>query len=130
MKAFLVLMMLTVAFSLSRCDKDEVPNPGLDKSVITNVEGPASGKIGQEIIFEVTLQGYNGCAISGELQENIDGTTRIIKGKVIYHGEACYQALVSIVKTYTFKASATGTYELKFLKVDNTFITHTINVIN
>lgn len=128
MRTFLILMLiLSGTFSLSSCDKDDVEDSGFDKSVITNVEGP-SGTVGQEIILQVTLQGNNGCAVSGQLQESVEGNTRTIKGKVIYQGEVCHQALVSIVKNYTFKASTAGTYELKFLKIDNTFITHTITV--
>ena len=121
-------MTLSCTLSLISCDKNKVAHPGFDNSVITKVEGPVSVAVGQEIDLQVTLQGYNGCAVSGQLQENIYGNTHIIKGKVIYEGDACFQALVSIVKTYKFKGSANGTYELKFLKVDNTFITHTITV--
>lgn len=92
------------------------------------MEGPTSVQVGQEISLEVTLQGINGCASSGEFQETGDGNTRVIKGSVIYTGEACYQALKAITKSYNFKASATGKYELKFVKADKTFITHTVTV--
>lgn len=125
-----LIIMLTGSLLLISCDKNELSHSGFDNSVITKVEGPASGSVGQEIDLEITLQGYNGCAVAGQLQESIYGNTRVIKGKVIYEGEACHQALVSVVKSYMFKTSSAGTYELKFLKVDNTFITHTITVIN
>jgi hypothetical protein len=124
------MLILSGTFSLSSCDKEDIWDYTLENSVITKVEGPTSGVVGQEITLEVTLQGNNGCAVSGQLQETVEGNTHVIKGKVIYQGEVCTHALVSIAESYTFKASSAGTYELKFLKADKAFITHTITVSN
>jgi hypothetical protein len=128
MKIFLALLILSGTLSLSSCEKEEVKNSDIVKSAIIKAEGPTSGTVGQEIALQITLQGNNGCAVSGELQESADGNTRTIKGTVTYKGEICHQALVSVTKIYTFKANTAGTYNLKFVKADDTFISHTIIV--
>ncbi|WP_207423060.1 hypothetical protein [Desertivirga brevis] len=129
-KILVFMLIISGTFCQISCDKDKTSDFSLENSVITKVEGPTSVAVGQEINLEVTLQGNNSCAASGQLQEKVDGNTRIIKGSVIYQGEACYQALISIAKNYTFKASSTGKYEFKFVKADKTFVTHTVMVTN
>lgn len=74
------------------------------------------------------MQGNNGCAVSGVLKEMADGNVRTVAGKVNYQGDICTQAIVFLVVDYSFKASAPGTYELKFLKADKTYLNHTIKV--
>jgi hypothetical protein len=62
------------------------------------------------------------------LQEIVNGNIRTIAGKVNYQGQVCTQALVTIVSNYSFKASAPGNYELRFLKADKTYLIHSIKV--
>lgn len=119
---------LIVFFALGSCGKDLRTFPENESSAITMIEGPTTVKAGEELLVKVTLQGNNGCAVSGELKEIADGNLRTVAGKVHYKGEMCTQALVYLVVDYRFKASSPGTYELKFLKADKTFLTHTIEV--
>ena len=128
MKNYLVLIITLLGSLLVSCDKNDVSESEFDNSVITHVEGAASTAVGQQIELKVTLQGSNGCAVSGQLQENIQGKTRVIRGTVNYQGEVCHQALVPLVEIYKFQAAIQGTYELKFLKIDNTYVIHKITV--
>jgi hypothetical protein len=128
MKNYLALVITLLGSLLVSCDKNDVSESEFDNSVITHVEGPATAAVGQQVELMVTLQGNNGCAVSGQLQENIEGKTRVIRGKVNYQGEACHQALVPVVEIYKFQTAIKGTYELKFLKIDNTFVIHKITV--
>lgn len=111
----------------SGCDTDE-SEPDFGMSVITKVDGPTSGSVSQEITLQVTLQGNNSCAVRGELTETAGGNTRVIMGKVVHESVSCFPVLTSVLANYTFKTAAKGTYELRFVKADNTFITHVINV--
>lgn len=119
---------LILFLTLSGCDEETATLAGSENSFITNVEGPATAKVGEELLIKVTLQGMNGCAVSGGFEESVNGNIRTIAGKVYYQGSVCTQAIVSVVANYSFKASIAGTYELRFLKADKSFITHTVTV--
>lgn len=126
-----LIALFTIVFALliqTACDKDELPVTESGSSDITNVEGAATASVGQEIELKVTLQGMNGCAVSGTLKENVSGKSRFITGTVNYQGEMCYQALVSVTENYKFKATSKGVYDLRFLKIDSTVISHKITV--
>ena len=119
---------LIALLALGSCDKDSGTFSDNESSAITKIEGPTTSKAGEELLVKVTLQGNNGCAISGELKEIANGNLRTVAGKVNYKGEVCTQALVYLVVNYSFKTSTPGTYELKFLKADKTYLNHTIKV--
>jgi hypothetical protein len=119
---------LIIFLLLFGCDKETATVAGFENSAITKVEGPTTASVGQEVLIKVSLQGNNGCAVSGQLQETVNGSTRTIAGKVNYQGDVCTQAIVYIITNYSFKASSTGVYDLKFIKADGTFIVHTITV--
>ncbi|MGB4399963.1 MAG: hypothetical protein WBJ10_11380 [Daejeonella sp.] len=131
MKTLLNIMISATLITLSGvggCNKDSGTIAANEISAITEIEGPTTARVGEEQLFKVTLQGNNGCAVSGELKEIADGNLRTVAGKVHYKGEMCTQAIVYLVVDYRFKTSRPGTYELKFLKADKTFLTHTIKV--
>ncbi len=75
---------LIVFFALGSCGKDLRTFPENESSAITMIEGPTTVKAGEELLVKVTLQGNNGCAVSGELKEIADGNLRtkfITKGR-------------------------------------------------
>ena len=111
---------------ISSCKKPKAADSNFNKSSIIVVLGPKYGFVGHPVHYHVTLQGKNGCAVSGRLQDSVSGNSRTIKGSVIYNGDACAQKLVEIQTAYSFTPTVVGTYELKFLKLDGT--THTILV--
>jgi hypothetical protein len=120
----IVLSLLTVA----GCDKGSKSEEDPSYSVITKVEGPVSASIGQEIHIKVTLEGNNGCAVSGELHEIVAGDSRTITGKINYQGTVCPMIMVYMISDYSFKSTTPGIYQLKFLKRDGSYINHSVTV--
>jgi len=95
---------------------------------ITAVAGPDTVAVDEEITFEVTIKMSNEC---GELQRftETNGFPKNISALVIYNDCQCGSTTVSVTEPYTFTASATGTYELKFMTANaGTPIIKTITV--
>ena len=126
MRTFVGLAGLFVIVSLSAFDRFGSGGLTFKKAVIIKAEGPKFGKINRNLIFNIVLQGNNGCAKTARLQETAENKTRMIKGEVSYASGMCTQMLKEIKTTYTFKTTKRGTYYLKFLSEDNQYITDTL----
>ena len=68
------------------------------------------------------------CVQFDNFEENISGNTTIINVIAKYEGCICNEIAPTLKTSYKFKKLQTETYELKFLKDDNSYLTHTILV--
>ena len=112
------------------CARKQVANNCLfyTKAPVTKIEGATTVLVGQEIDLTVSFGCSNGCGQFDNFEENISGNTTIINVIAKYEGCICTEIAPTLKTSYTFKKSQTGTYELKFLKDDNSYLTHTIIV--
>ena len=95
---------------------------------MTKIEGANSALVNQEIILTVSFGCYSGCGQFGNFNEVISGNTTTISVNAKYEGCICTQDAPIRQTTYKFKKSQTGTFDLKFLQTENTYLTHTIIV--
>lgn len=98
------------------------------KAPVTKIEGANSASVNQELVLTVSFQCFNGCGQFGNFDEVISGNTTTITVNAKYEGCICTQDAPIRQITYKFKKSQQGTFDLKFLQTENTYLTHTITV--
>lgn len=81
---------------------------------ITAVAGETTMVVTDSIIFDVSVKLTNEC---GELQQftETNGFPKRISALSYYDECQCGSQAVTVIEPYTFKASAPGTYELRFV---------------
>lgn len=122
-----VLVVLFLATALISCSNDDDkpgPNPAIKVGLVTEVKGPATGKINEELSYDITFVVDNACGEFSKFSEFSIGDERGLQVEVKYPSEVCTQQVPAPKTTvYKFKSPAKGTYELKFKKSDKEFIT-------
>jgi len=115
---------------LFSCDKQQDKNNCLSytKAPVISIVGANTALVNQEIVLTVSFGCFNGCGQFGNFEETIAGNTSTINVNAKYEGCICTQDAPTRTTSYTFKKSQTGSYELKFLQGENSYLTHTINV--
>jgi len=120
-----VLFIITV---LTSCSNDnDSPQTGdgyiYKSSYATSVVGPVTGKVGQELIYNVSFQVENGC---GEFNKMTDVEFNKEVGYQVeakYPVTACSLPDPEIKKTnYKVKTTLAGTYYLRIAKSETEFI--------
>ena len=123
---FWMLILCSIIIQMS-CQKKSTENcSSTEQAFIGKVDGIKSGNVNQEIPFTVYFGLNNGCGKYGTVIENISGNTRTISVNATYIGCACTLMAGVISTNYIFKTTQAGTYYLKFLQGNNTFITDTL----
>ncbi len=115
---------------LTSCNKKKEEDKCIStiKAPVTRIEGPTTASVNQEINLTISFICFNGCGQFGNVEETIAGNTTTIKVNAKYTGCICTQDVPTRVTSYKFKKGQAGTYELKFLQTENTYLTHTIIV--
>ncbi|WP_347052005.1 hypothetical protein [Flavobacterium olei] len=128
LKSVLVVLFLSIAFVSCSNDDDEKTAPQTEKpALVTEVKGPATGKVNDELSYEVTFVLDNAC---GEFEKISEVTIGAVKGLQViakYPTGVCTQQVPEPKKTiYKFKSAAKGTFEIKFKKSETEFITQKV----
>lgn len=129
-EVILFLGSIIVLLSLMSCDREM---PGGDclsytTAQVTEVVGPNSVLVNQEIDLMVFYYLANGCGRIESLDETTSGKTTSISLKASYRGCVCATVILDGQISYKFKASQTGVYYLRFLQPNQTYLTDTIIV--
>lgn len=122
---FVVLFLATALISCSNDDdKPITPKPTTKVALVTDVKGPATGKVNEELSYDVTFIVDNACGEFSKISEVTIGTEKGLQVEAKYPSEVCTQQVLDPKKTvYKFKSAAKGTFEIKFKKSDKEFIT-------
>ena len=123
-----IAIVLFFAAVLTSCSSDsstpEVPKETYKSAFATNISGPETGKVNQELSYEIAYMVENGC---GDFNKLVNVEFRKESG---YQIEAKYPTntctlLQPEVRRYIHKISwaAAGTYYVRFAKSDDEFIT-------
>lgn len=125
-----VFLFFSIIITLLSCNKKNADNACLSftKAPVTKVEGANTALVNQVIILTVSFGCFNGCGQFGNFGEAITGNATTITVNAKYEGCICTQDAPTRQTTYKFKKSQTGTFDLKFLQTENTYLTHTIIV--
>lgn len=130
LKSVLVVLFLSIAFvsCSSDDDKEEPVTPVQTKTAfVTEIKGPATGKVNDELSYEVTFVVDNACGEFSKISETTIGTVKGLQIEAKYPSEVCTQQVPDPKKTvYKFKAATKGTFEIKFKKSEKEFLTQKV----
>ncbi|MFH7015343.1 hypothetical protein [Flavobacterium sp. FlaQc-47] len=122
--AIVVLFLATALISCSNDDDKPVTNPTTKVAFVTEVKGPPTGKVNDELSYDVTFIVDNACGEFSKISETAIGAVRGLQVEVKYPSEVCTQQVPDPKKTiYKFKSATKGTFEIKFKKSETEFIT-------
>src|SRR5688572_10923780 len=120
-----IIFLTVFTISFGSCSKNNIDKDCLEytRAFVSKVEGPSTGQINQEVNFQVYFGVHNGCGQFGNFEESIEANSRLIKVIAKYEGCICTQDAPGRIGDYKFRTSQTGTYFLKFLQVNNNYLT-------
>jgi hypothetical protein len=98
------------------------------KAYASNVTGPTTANVNQEIDLTVTFGVVNSCGVFGSFTESTAGNTTTVDISAKFSGCTCQQMPVLRTAVYKFKRAVAGTYNVLFYQTQTTFITYTITV--
>lgn len=126
-----IIFLITTLICIS-CSKEksapESLSPAVSQWIITNVEGPDTGRVNDSIPLTVYWPYASGCDVLDSFVE----TQRDYEVSIKAFGHTNYGFCTSNagIKTTTFffKTSSPGRYELKFLNPDNRYFLYEITI--
>ena len=129
LKSVLVVLFLSIVSFSCNNDDDEKPvdNPVSKAALVTEIKGPATGKVNDELSYEVFFVVDNACGEFDKISEVKIGTINGLQVIAKYPTGVCTQQVPDPKKTvYKFKATAKGTFDIKFKKSETEFLTKTV----
>ncbi|MDA6072810.1 hypothetical protein NJT12_24640 [Flavobacterium sp. AC] len=123
--ALVVLFLSTALISCSNDDdKPSVPDATTKVALVTEVKGPETGKVNEELSYDVTFIVDNACGEFSKISDATIGTEKGLQVEAKYPTGVCTLQVPDPKKTvYKFKSATKGTFEIKFKKSDKEFIT-------
>lgn len=121
---------IIVLLSLMSCDREIHGGDCISYTTaqVTEVVGPDSALVNQEIELVIFYYLANGCGRFESLEETTSGKTTSISLKASYRGCVCATVVLNGQTSYKFKASQAGVYYVRFLQPNQTYLTDTIIV--
>ncbi|MFB9080880.1 hypothetical protein ACFFLS_22295 [Flavobacterium procerum] len=128
LKSVLVVLFLSISFASCSNDNDEkTPVPTTKAALVTEIKGPATGKVNDELSYDVTYVVDNACAEFDKISEVTIGDVKGLQVIAKYPSQICTTEIPAPKKTvYKFKATAKGTFEIKFKKSETEFLTQKV----
>lgn len=128
LKSVLVVLFLSISFvSCSNDDNDEPETQTTKAAFVTEIKGPATGKVNDELSYEVTYTVDNACGEFDKISEVTIGAVKGLQVIAKYPTGVCTQQVPDPKKTvYKYKATAKGTIEIKFKKSETEFLTQKV----
>lgn len=124
-----VALMAFFAIGAASCsDDDSNTSTVLKEAFATEVTGPETGDVNQELTYTVKYAVDNECGLFNRYVETTSGTTKTIGIQAKYEANNCEAAAVIKDTIYKFKPTAAGTYSLKFKKSATEFVTKSVAV--
>lgn len=95
---------------------------------MTKVVGASTGTINQQIALTVSWPYSSGCDVLDKFEESRNGNIIIVKAYGHSEDGPCTMDAGYKTKIYNFVSTQTGTFELRFTNIDNSFISHTVTI--
>lgn len=125
LKSALVVLFLATALVSCSNDDDKVTAPGetTKNALVTTIAGPATGKVNEELSYDVTFTVDSACGEFSKIVEATIGTEKGLQVEVKYPTGPCTTQVPEPKKTvYKFKSATAGTFEIKFKKSETEFV--------
>jgi len=128
LKSALVVLFLSIGFaSCSNDDDNNTPAPTAKAALVTEIKGPATGKVNDELSYDVTYVVDNACGEFDKISEVTIGSVKGLQVIAKYPSEVCTQQVPEPKKTvYKFKSATKGTFEITFKKSETEFLTQKV----
>lgn len=128
LKSVLVVLFLSTAFvSCSNDDNDSPEEPTTKTAFVTEIKGAATGKVNEELSYDVTFIVDNACGEFSKISETTIGSVKGFEVLAKYPVGVCTQQVPDPKKTvYKFKSATKGTFEIKFKKSATEFLTQKV----
>ncbi|MCP2025618.1 hypothetical protein L1276_000758 [Flavobacterium sp. HSC-32F16] len=128
LKSVLVVLFLSIVFISCNNDDDHAEAPIKTKTAfVTEIKGSGTGKVNEELSYDVTYVVENACAEFVKISDASIGSVKGLQVEVKYPSEVCTQQVPEPKKTvYKFKSAAKGTFEIKFKKSETEFLTQKV----
>ncbi|CAA9197573.1 hypothetical protein [Flavobacterium collinsii] len=122
---FVVLFLSTVFISCSNDnDAPSIPESITKVALVTEVKGPATGKVNEELSYDVTFVVDNACGEFSKISEVTIGGVKGLQVEAKYPTGPCTMQVPDPKKTvFKYKSASKGTFEIKFKKSETEFIT-------
>src|SRR6218665_3671584 len=100
LKSVLVVLFLSIAFvSCSNDDDEKTATPTTKAALVTEIKGPATGKVNDELSYDVTYTVDNACAQFDKISEVTIGDVKGLQVIAKYPSEVCTQQVPEPQKT-------------------------------
>jgi hypothetical protein len=131
MKNYFVYFVATTIIScliISGCTKKNKESDCLSYQFapVTKITGPNTGYVNQDVRLIVSFGIFNGCGGFGNFEQAQNGDTTLIKVNAKYQGCICTELAGTMDTSFVFRANHTGTYFLKFIQPDHSYILDTL----
>ncbi|MBS7253468.1 hypothetical protein [Flavobacterium branchiicola] len=128
LKSVLVVLFLSTALISCSNDDDKAVAPAKGKvAFVTEIKGPETGKVNDELSYDVTFLVDNACGEFDKISETTIGSVKGLQVEAKYPSDVCTLQIPDPKKTvYKFKATAKGTFEIKFKKSETEFLTQKV----
>lgn len=129
LKSVLVVLFLVTAFVACSSDDDKPEETPVKNKIafVTEIKGAATGKVNEELSYDVTYVLDNACGEFVKISDATIGTEKGLQVEVKYPTGVCTQEVPSPKKTvYKFKSAVKGTFEIKFKKSEKEFLTQKV----
>jgi hypothetical protein len=125
-----IVILFSFALLLISCKKNKENSNCLSytNAAVTNIAGPNTAFVNQEIVLTISFQCTNGCGQFGSFEETSLGNNINVTVKAKYEGCICTQDIPIRTTQYKFKKSQSGSFQLRFLQSNNSYLSHTIVV--
>ncbi len=124
-----IALVAFLAVGAASCSSDDsTPSTNLATVYATEVTGPETGDVNQELSYTVKYTVANNCGLFNRFVESTSGNTKTIGIVARFAGNECGNTPVVKDTVYKFKPTAAGTYTLKFNKTASEFLTKSVVV--
>lgn len=126
MKKIIFFFLLLFVFSSCKKEKDCSEKTTELTFFATDAVMPSTAKIGETVPMNIYYDYNKGCEVFGSVNESANAFDVSISLSGNKNECACSSTLTSTSTTYNAKFHSSGTYSVKFLKADGSFISKTI----
>ncbi len=121
--------MVLISFLAFSCNKDNDADKKLTQWAVIKVEGATSGNINQVVPITVYWPYTSGCDVLSKFEASWKAPIINITALGYSSGGICTMDAGIKTKIYEFTSASAGTFELRFMNKDNSYISHVV-VIN
>lgn len=119
---------LLLAACLFSCKKSGEPGISYTQWMVTSVAGEHATPHNQSLSITVYWPYSSGCDVVDKFEEERQGNIILIKTFGYTKGGVCTMDAGIKSAVYHFSAASAGTYELRFLNIDHSYVSHSVTV--